>query len=849
MILESETIKRKLIEGKKALKAGFERDGRAAVLMKNLARLVDSLLESAWTSISPPKGAALLAVGGYGRKALFPHSDIDLLILLDEPANPETADKLVRFVGLLWDSGLDVGHSVRTLDECIVEAAKDITVQTNMLESRLLAGSPNLYQSFTQELRNSIDCKSFFNAKELEQQQRHLRLYGDLEPNLKESPGGLRDLQTLIWIGKACNLGTSWNELADHGIITKSEALRIGRHQAFLENLRIRLHYLASRREDRLLFDYQTDLAKELGYVERHSRRASEQLMQRYYRVAKSVSQLNTILLQNMRSSVFAASPVTRTAINERFEVRDDLLAARSELLFSENPSAILECFLLIERHPELKGISSETLRALWRATSKIDANFRKKEENRTLFMEILKAPRGVSHTLQRMNQYGVLGKYIPAFGRIVGRMQHDLFHVYTVDEHILKVVRNLRRFAMAEYTHEYPLCSRIFSEFDHPEVLYLAGLFHDIAKGRGGDHSKLGKHDALTFCRQHGLSEEDAVLVGNLVENHLLMSSTAQKMDLSNPEVIAAFASKIGTEKQLAALYLLTVADIRGTSPTVWNAWKEKLLEDLYRASQRYLRGDKPSSVGNFQMRQIEAVRLLQLYAMPKDSQKSLWSKLGMNYFLQHDANEIAWHARVLYNRVETKLPIVKARLSQVGEGLQVMIYAKSRPDLFARISGFFERIGYNIAEARIHTTNHGYNLDSFLVLDPERKVEQYRNLISFVEFELGERLSHENAEQSPIQTRLSRHLRHFPIPPQVSIVPDEKGAYRVLSIIAGDRPGLLSKIASTLKDHQIDVHSARINTLGERAEDTFLISGNVLENPKTLIRVEAELLSALQT
>jgi [protein-PII] uridylyltransferase len=846
---ESETIKQQLIEGKQALKARFEQDGRAAVLMKNLTRLVDSLLISAWSSISPSEGAALLAVGGYGRKALFPYSDIDLLILLDESANPETAEKLVRFVGLLWDSGLDVGHSVRTLDECITEAAKDITVQTNMLESRHLAGSRELYRSFTRELRNSIDCKSFFNAKELEQQQRHLRLYGDLEPNLKESPGGLRDLQTLIWIGKACNLGTSWNELAKHGIITKSEALRIGRHQAFLENLRIRLHYLASRREDRLLFDYQTDLAEEFGYVERHSRRASEQLMQRYYRVAKSVSQLNTILLQNMRSNVFAASPVTRVVLNARFEVRDDLLAARSETLFTENPSAILECFLLIERHPELKGISSETLRALWRATSKIDANFRKREENRKLFMEILKAPKGVSHTLQRMNQYGVLGKYIPAFGRIVGRMQHDLFHVYTVDEHILKVVRNLRRFAMAEYTHEYPLCSRIFSEFDHPEVLYLAGLFHDIAKGRGGDHSKLGKRDALIFCRQHGLSEEDAVLVGNLVENHLLMSSTAQKMDLSNPEVIAAFAAKIGSEKQLAALYLLTVADIRGTSPTVWNAWKEKLLEDLYRASQRCLRGDKPSSASNFQMRQIEAVRLLQLYAMPKDSQKSLWSKLGMNYFLQHDANEIAWHARVLYNRVETKHPIVKARLSQVGEGLQVMIYAKSRPDLFARISGFFERIGYNIAEARIHTTKHGYNLDSFLVLDPERKVEQYRNLISFVEFELGERLSRENAEQTPIQARLSRHLRHFPIPPQLSIVPDEKGAYRVLSIIAGDRPGLLSKIANTLKDHQIDVHSARISTLGERAEDTFLISGNVLENPKTLIRVEAELLNALQT
>ncbi|HQT25665.1 MAG TPA: ACT domain-containing protein, partial [Burkholderiales bacterium] len=506
------------------------------------------------------------------------------------------------------------------------------------------------------------------------------------------------------------------------------------------------------------------------------------------------------------------------------------------------------ECFLILERHPELKGISSETLRALWRATPGIDAAFRKSERNRALFMQILREPKGVTHALQLMNRYGILGKYIPAFGRIVGRMQHDLFHVYTVDEHILKVVSNLRRFATAEYAHEYPLCSRLIAEFEHPEALYLAGLFHDIAKGRGGDHSRLGKKDAIAFCRQHGLETQDTELVGKLVEDHLLMSSTAQKMDLSDPDVIAGFASRMGNERQLSALYLLTVADVRGTSPKVWNAWKEKLLEDLFRAAQRWLRGDKPSSIGNFQKRQVEAIRLLQLYAMPRDSERKLWSKLEMGYFLQHDANEIAWHARNLYNRVDAEAPVVKARLSPVGEGLQVMIYAKNRLELFAQISGFFERIGYNIAEARIHTTRHGYSLSSFLVLDPERKVEQYRNLISFIEFELGERLTKKKPFEEPIQSRLSRHLKHFPIPPKVDIVPDEKGIYRVLSIIAGDRPGLLSRIARTLKNNEISVHSARINTLGERAEDTFLVSGERLDNSKTLVRVETELLEALQ-
>ncbi len=844
------TFRKELAEERRRLKEEFSENGRSSALLRKHSNLVDRILQSVWAA-SGIERAALLAVGGYGRRMLFPHSDIDLLILLEAPADETCRGRLENLVGMLWDSGLEVGHSVRTLDECVEEAMKDITVQTNMLESRLLSGPPDLFRKFSRKILDLIDCRNFFNAKELEQQQRHQRQMGisaNLEPNLKEAAGGLRDLQTVLWIAKACRLGASWSELAGNGIITKTEAKRIALHQSFIENLRIRLHYLAGRREDRLIFDYQTVLGKELGFADRGQILASEQMMQRYYRTAKSVSQLNTILLQNMRNSLFASQRVQVAQIDERFEARNDFLAAMEENLFEKNPGAILKCFLLLQRHPELKGIESETLRALWRATSGIDAAFRRNPENRATFMQILREPRGVVHSLQLMNQYGVLGKYIPAFGRIVGRMQHDLFHVYTVDEHILKVVRNLRRFAMAEYAHEYPLCSRLISEFERPEALYLAGLFHDIAKGRGGDHSKLGKRDAIEFCRQHGMSEVDVELVGNLVEKHLVMSSTAQKMDLSDPDVIAHFASAAGSERELVALYLLTVADIRGTSPTVWNAWKEKLLEDLFRAALRCIRGDQPSSSGNLQTRQNEAIRLLRLYAMPEDSQNRLWSKLQMSYFLQHDANEIAWHTRALYNRVDSPSPIVRARLSPVGEGLQVMIYAQTRPDLFARISGFFERIGYNIAEARIHATRHGYSLSSYLVLAPDRKVEQYRTLINFVEYELGQKLLQQGALEAPLQSRMSRHLKHFPIPPKVNIIPDEKGTYRVLSIIAGDRPGLLSRIASTLTLHGISVHSARINTLGERAEDTFLISGEELENQKQLIGIETELLDALQ-
>jgi [protein-PII] uridylyltransferase len=504
---------------------------------------------------------------------------------------------------------------------------------------------------------------------------------------------------------------------------------------------------------------------------------------------------------------------------------------------------------VVLQQHHELKGISAGTLRALWRGRRLIDEGFRRNPEHRALFMRVLQSPSRVTRELKRMHQYGVLGRYLRAFGRIVGQMQHDLYHVYTVDEHILKVVRNLRRFAVPELAHEFPLCSRLMSDFARPEVLYLAGLFHDIAKGRGGDHSELGAVDAARFARSHGLEHEDTELVSWLVANHLVMSATAQKQDISDPDVVRAFAERVGDERRLTALYLLTVADIRGTSPKVWNAWKAKLLEDLYRLTRRLLAGQGASLENSVQSRQEEAQAKLRLYALPEQAHEKLWAQLDTAYFLRHDPQEIAWHTRLLYYRVDTPRPIVKARISPAGEGLQVMVYVPDQKELFARICSFFEGISYDIHDAKVYTTRHGYALDTFQVQDPDNSRPRYRDIMSYIEYELVERLLHKTPLPALPQPRLSRQLRHFPISPEVNIQPDDRGTYQVLSVIAGDRPGLLSRIARTLTTYDINLHTAKVNTLGARAEDVFLITGAVLHDPKRVVRFEADLVEQLRT
>ena len=843
-------LRQQLSAGRRALFDAFADDGRTQQLLSRHRQLVDRVLTQLWRASGLGAGATLVAVGGYGRGELYPYSDVDVLLLQADAEDGATRAGLEAMVSQFWDIGIEAGHSVRTIDECLVEAAGDITIQTNLLEARYVAGDRALFRDLEIGVAGGINPRDFYTGKKLELEQRHNK-YQDtpysLEPNCKESPGGLRDLQVILWIARAARLGSSWRELAARAIITRQEAAMLAKREAFLRNLRARMHLIAGRREDRLLFDYQGQVANAFGYEATGSKRASEQLMQRYYINARWIIQLNTILLQNIAANLFPGAAFEAREINERFHAERDLLAANDEQVFEQDPGALLECFYLLQKHSELQGMTAQTLRALWRARNRMDAAFRRDPANKKQFLKILQAPRGLVHELRRMNQWGILGRYIPAFKRIIGQMQHDLFHVYTVDQHILQVVRNVRRFTMLEFAHEYPLCSRLIANFERPWLLYVAALFHDIAKGRGGDHSVLGKTDARNFCRSHGLPREDTNLVEFLVEHHLTMSAVAQKQDLNDPDTISAFALKVKDERHLIALYLLTVADIRGTSPKVWNAWKGKLLEDLYRATRRVLRGGRVDFDADMQERQAEALRVLKLYGFSDNAHEELWQQLDLAYFMRHDAKEIAWQTRTLHYRVGAETPVVRARFSPIGEGLQVMVYVKDQADLFARICGFFERMRLNVVDAKIHTTKHGYALDTFLVM-PTGDEPQEHGLSERVERELAGTLAAQAPLGAPVTGRVSRQARHFAIEPVVNIRPDEKGQRHILSVTAGDRPGLLYRIARVLGENGVNIITAKITTLGERAEDVFLIHGGNLGSQKTILAIETDLLEALR-
>ncbi|MEY2891228.1 MAG: hypothetical protein RJA98_1136, partial [Pseudomonadota bacterium] len=675
-------LRQRLKHGKGELLDHF-RDTRptapaAARLVKALARHTDQSLVDLWQHAMMPPGATLVAVGGYGRGELFPYSDVDVLVLLP-PSTTGDNDALKSSVeGLItacWDIGLEIGSSVRTLDECLEESARDQTVQTALLESRYLCGSKRLFSAFRKANHAAMDPQAFLRAKTLEMRQRHQK-YEDtpysLEPNCKESPGGLRDLQVLRWVARAAGLGRNWNEMAANGLLTPFEVKQLLRNEGALKLIRARLHLIAGRREDRLVFDLQTAVAESFGYTASAEQRASEVLMRRYYWAAKAVSQLNHILMLGIEERVNQLQDLPLRPIDAQFSERASMLEIASDDLYQRDPSAILRTFWVYQQNPSVKGLSARTLRALYNARGLMNGAFRRDPANRTTFMAILQSDGGQTHAFRLMNETSVLGRYLWVFRRIVGQMQHDLFHVYTVDQHILMVLRNVRRFFVAEHAHEYPFCTQLASSFADPWVLYVAALFHDVAKGRGGDHSELGGVEVRAFCRDHGIDKENTALMAFLVEGHLTMSRIAQKEDLSDPEVIERFVTMVGTERRLTALYLLTVADIRGTSPKVWNAWKGKLLEDLYRLTLRALGGARPNLDAEIEARKQEARHTLNLYSLLPGTEEALWKTLELSYFVRHDASEIAWHARSLFRFVQTPEPVVRARLSSLGEGLQ---------------------------------------------------------------------------------------------------------------------------------------------------------------------------------
>ncbi|HYR24840.1 MAG TPA: [protein-PII] uridylyltransferase, partial [Aquabacterium sp.] len=782
----------------------------ASRLLTQLAHLVDRTLQQLWEAKHLPKDAALVAVGGYGRGELFPHSDIDVLLLLpvspEADSDPAAQSAIEGFISACWDVGLEIGSSVRTVDECCEEAQRDVTVQTSLLEARFLCGARTRYDELQTATYAHIDVPAFITAKTLEMRQRHTK-YEDtpyaLEPNCKESPGGLRDLQVVIWLVRAARLGRNWQELARNGLLTPFEARQLQRHEGTLKLIRARLHVIARRREDRLVFDLQTAVAESFGYTNSPGLRASEALMRRYYWAAKAVTQLNQILMLNIEERVLGGHDAPMRVINECFLDRGGLLEVASDDLYQRDQHAILATFLTLQQEKTLKGLSARTLRALYNARDLMDGTFRRDPVNRATFMAILKEEQGQTRVMRLLNQTSVLGRYLWVFRRIVGQMQHDLFHVYTVDQHILMVVRNMRRFFIPEHAHEYPFCTQLAAGWDKPWLLYIAALFHDVAKGRGGDHSELGGIEVRRFCKDHDIGSEDTELVAFLVSEHLTMSRVAQKEDLSDPGVIQAFAQRVGNERRLTGLYLLTVADIRGTSPKVWNAWKGKLLEDLYKLTLRALGGAHPNMDAEIEARKQQARQTLALYYLPTGIETRLWQTLDMSYFARHEATEIAWHTRMLFRHVQTDKPVVAARLSPIGEGLQVLVYTPDRPDLFARICGYFDRASFNIQDARIHTTASGYALDTFqIVASDPLKFEgvHYRDMIALVENQLTEAVASDRPLHEPTRGRLSRRVKSFPIKPRVSLRPDERAQRWLLSVSASDRSGLLYVIARTL-------------------------------------------------
>ena len=809
------------------LEQAFLVSKNSTALLKKHAKLIDKLLRTVWENTKLNEDISLIAVGGYGRNELFPHSDIDLLILVPEDVTDAQNKTLEALIGVLWDLGLNIGHSVRSLSDCINEAANDATILTNLLESRLITGRKDNYARFSNAIKQSLNVTKYLNDKVAEQHNRHAKFNDtgyNLEPNIKESPGGLRDLHTILWLAQSQGLGKTWAKLANNGVINPSELNAIKRHERTLNTLRIRLHYLAKRREDRLLFDFQNELAADLGLINTTRKRASEQLMQRYYRSVRYISLMNEILIKTFSERCLPKK--AGVAINDDLIARNNLLELTTHDLFNKRPNAIFECFLLLQKNPELKGFGPTLLRELKNASKLVTAPFRKSEENQQLFLSILNQKNGVHHSLRRMNRCGILGQYIPAFGKIIGQMQHDLFHVYTVDAHTLNVLANLRRFSKPELEHEFPLCSELFARFEKPHLLYLAAIFHDIAKGRGGDHSELGSVDAKRFCKQHQLPKADAALVAWLVEAHLQHSKVAQKSDLSDPAVIEQFAKFVDNEERLTALYLLTVADVRGTSPIVWNAWKAQLLETLFVETRQVLNNSAFSVKKAIVERQEIAAEKLRKFNLTPDAYKPFWDNVGEEYFSRHTENEITWHSRLLTPHTFTETPIVRTQLSRDGDGVQVMIYTPNQKDLFARICNFFDRLGFNIGQAKIYTTDHNYALNTFIVLIQSDKELSYSGLLKHIEEKLLEKIQTSSPIEDPIIGRVNRQVKHMPIKTNVTFETAMESNYQMLDIVTSDQPGLLAGIAFVFLEHDIALHNAKINTLGSRAEDTFLIS-----------------------
>jgi [protein-PII] uridylyltransferase len=831
-----ESFRQALATGDKQLQERFAQEEPVEHLVRDRARLMDNVLCRAWSLHvgEYTKSLALVAVGGYGRGELHPCSDIDIMVLLPEGEDEGWQAPVERFLTFLWDIGMEVGHSVRAVEDCESQARKDITVATTLMEARLLEGPQDLFKQMEEAVSpdHIWNSRDFFEAKLREQIERHHRYHDtayNLEPNVKGSPGGLRDIQMVGWVAKRHFGASTFHQLAQQGFLTDYEYRKLLAGQAFLWRIRWALHTVTGRREDRLLFDHQINLARMFGYEDASYTLAVEQFMQKYYRTVMELSRLNEMLLQLFQEAILLDPEATPESVNSKFRIRNGFLEVTRPDVFERDPSALLEIFKVIQEQPDLRGVSAGTIRLVRKARYLIDEEFRQNPRNHRLFMEIIGAPQGVTHELRRMNRYGILGRYIPAFGRIVGRMQYDLFHAYTVDAHTLFVVSNLRRFALPRFDHEFPALSRIMQALPKPELIYLAGLFHDIAKGRGGDHSEMGAVFAEAFCLEQGLSRYDARFVAWLVRHHLVFSITAQKKDIKDPEVVRDFVRLIGDQTHLDYLYLLSVADLRGTNPKLWNSWKASLFDEFYESVKRALRRGLENPIDKeelIQETQVEAFKLLRRRRIRKRKALKAWQHLTEEYFLRHTPEEIAWHTEQLIKHGgPSTSALVSVNQESARGGTAILVYTEYAQRNFARLTAVLDELGLNIVAAAITPTADGHSIDTYLVLEndgtpigDDQRARQIERAVSKV-------MTATDDKPMEVTRQAPRQVRMFSTSTRIAFSQDPRGR-TLMELIAGDRPGLLSEVGKVLLNAGVAIHTARIMTIGERAEDVFCVS-----------------------
>lgn len=832
-------------------------------LIYGRAWAMDQLLTCVWRQFAwPDDQLALLAVGGYGRGELHPNSDIDLLVLVDNDDTSRYHQPLSEFITLLWDIKLEVGHSFRSLEDCKQEASTDITIATNLLENRLLLGSKALLQAMQKILATDKMWPSakFFNAKWQEQLARH-RKYNNsdhnLEPNIKSSPGGLRDIQMIGWVAKRHFNASSLKDLLAEGFLTATEMRLLEQGQSFLWQVRYALHLTAGRCEDRLLFDYQRELAVLFGYLDTDKRLAVEQFMKRYYRVVTTLTELNDVLLQHFEEALLKSEQVEEiTLINQRFQIRGELIEHLGDEVFERDPFALIEIFLLMAEHPEIKGVRATTIRALRDHRHLIDEAFRHDKRANQLFMSLMNSKGDVPLQLTRMSRYGILGRYLPEFGHAVGLTQHDLFHIYTVDAHTLRLLRLLQSFRDAAQEKNFPLASVIMRKLPKLSIIWLAGLFHDLGKGYGGDHSELGAISALAFCERQGLSKRDSNLVSWLVENHLVMSITAQKQDLTDPEVIRRFAERMGEQLHLDYLHVLTVADINATNPKLWNGWRAALLNQLYTETKRALRRGLENPIDStewMEETQQKALTSLAKQGVDKQAIANLWATLGDDYFLQNTAEEVVWHTQGILAHAANSEPLVllAAPTENLSEGgTKVFIYSQDVAFGFAVTAATMDRLGLSIHDARIASSDKGFTLNTLIVLEQNGQIPRSKERLAEIETELI--LALENPETFPklVERHTPRQLKHFTLPTQVYISNDPNNLRTLIEVVTPDRPGLLARIGRIFVEFDLWLQNAKIATLGERVEDVFFVTlqdGSPLSDPELCQALEERLCAEL--